>query len=622
MNRLARAAYWAAPPLFLLAVYRLGLKAWFQQDDFAWLGLRLDVVRWTDLFRVLFAPMAQGTIRPWSERLFFLVFEAVFGIEALPFRIWVFLTQAANLVLLSWIVWKLTRSRLAGLLASVLWTASSALGRPMSWTSAYNQVLCAFFLLVSLQFLVRFTETGERRWWRWQWVSFVLGFGALELNVVYPAIAALYILAFAREHIRRTLLLFVPSIVFAVIHRMAAPSVASGPYAPHLDWSILSTLARYCHIALGSEHAGIIPPGIGWQPAVTAGVWILGVALGCFTVWELLRRRWLAGFFAGWFLLVLAPVLPLRDHISEYYLAVPMIGLASIGAWAAARAWSAGRAWRPVAVLCLLVYFSTALPAAREVSRAEFERSRAVRSLVLGVVEARRTHPREVILLAGVETDLFWSALIDNPFRLFRIKDVYLAPGAEERIRPHPELGSVTEYVFPTREAWNLLGGYRAVVYDASGVRLRNVSTSYMRILSASKEESRPYKVDVTEPVFDKLLGPTWYDVKQGGRFMPKRATVRLAGPRSAGQKLVLAGYAPQQLLTEGPLKVFATVNGEPLAPATITRGGELFEIAFDLPAVVVGAEWLDVVVETERTFKAPPDIRELSLQFGTFSVR
>lgn len=622
MSRLARAAYWAAPPLFLLCVHWLGVKAWFQQDDFAWLGLRLDIVHWTDWFKALFAPMAQGTIRPWSERLFFLVFEAVFGIEALPFRIWVFLTQAANLALLSWIVEKLTRSRLAGLLAPILWTASSALGRPLAWTSAYNQVLCAFFLLISLHFLVRFAETGETRWWRWQWATFLLGFGALELNVVYPAIAALYTLACARQHFRRTLPLFVPSLVFTLIHRLAAPEVSSGPYTPHLDASLFTTLARYYHIALGSEHAGIIPPGTGWQPAVMAGVWILGAALAGFTVWELARRRWLAGFFAGWFVLVLAPVLPLRDHVSEYYLAVPMIGLASLGAWAAARAWSAGWAWRPAAALCLIVYFSTALPAAREVSRAEFERSRAVRNLVLGVVEARRLHPREVILLAGVESDLFWSAMIDNPFRLFRIKDVYLAPGAEERIRAHPELGSVAEYVFPSREAWSLLGRYDAVIYDASGVRLRNVSTSYMRILSASKQDSRPYRVDVAEPVFDRFLGPTWHEAVNGVRFMPKRATVRLAGPREVGKRLVLAGYAPAPLLIQGPLKVFVTANGHALPPATIERGGEPFEIAFDLPGALVGAEWLDVVVESERTVKVPPDIRDLSLQFGTFSVR
>jgi hypothetical protein len=239
--------------------------------------LRYDVEKWSDGFRILFAPMAQGTIRPWSERLFFLVFEAIFGVEALPFRIWVFLTQTANLTLLSWIVWRVTKSRLAGFLAPVLWTASSALGRPMSWTSAYNQVLCAFFLLASFQFLLRWIETGERRWWRWQWATFLMGFGALELNVVYPALAALYTLACARQHLRRTLPLFLPSALFVLVHRLWAPKVASGPYVMHFDASIFGAFLRYCHIALGAEHAGIIPPETGchrrWWPA--SGFWAL-----------------------------------------------------------------------------------------------------------------------------------------------------------------------------------------------------------------------------------------------------------------------------------------------------------------------------------------------------------
>ena len=37
--------------------------------------------------------MAQGTVRPLSERLFFLGFWHLFGMEALPYRIFVFATQ-------------------------------------------------------------------------------------------------------------------------------------------------------------------------------------------------------------------------------------------------------------------------------------------------------------------------------------------------------------------------------------------------------------------------------------------------------------------------------------------------------------------------------------------------
>src|SRR5882724_11164578 len=95
------AAYWLAPPLLCLAIYWRGLLAWFQADDFAWLALRLQVHDWRTLLHALFAPMAQGSIRPISERGFFLVFEWLFGVHALPFRICVFLTQCANMALLA-----------------------------------------------------------------------------------------------------------------------------------------------------------------------------------------------------------------------------------------------------------------------------------------------------------------------------------------------------------------------------------------------------------------------------------------------------------------------------------------------------------------------------------------
>ena len=76
--------YWLSPALLCLVLYREGTTAWFQTDDFAWLSLRRQVHNWRDLATALFAPMAQGTIRPWSERGFFLLFEWLFGFDALP----------------------------------------------------------------------------------------------------------------------------------------------------------------------------------------------------------------------------------------------------------------------------------------------------------------------------------------------------------------------------------------------------------------------------------------------------------------------------------------------------------------------------------------------------------
>ena len=94
---LGNAIWWLVPIVFLFVLYADGLQTWFAQDDFAWLSLLRDVHSFHDVIHTLFAPAAQGTIRPWSERGFFLLFESLFGLDSLPFRICVFVTMTANL---------------------------------------------------------------------------------------------------------------------------------------------------------------------------------------------------------------------------------------------------------------------------------------------------------------------------------------------------------------------------------------------------------------------------------------------------------------------------------------------------------------------------------------------
>jgi 4-amino-4-deoxy-L-arabinose transferase-like glycosyltransferase len=157
---------------------------------------------------------SQGTVRPLSERGFFMLFSYLFGLHALPYRIFVFLNQFLNIVLVMLVTRKLTRSELAGLLAPLFWLSNMALIVPMSWNSSYNEIQCATFLLLSFYLFIRYTETGERRFYWAQLIVFVLGFGGLEINVVYPAIAALYALLFARRYLRSTLPMLAVSAVF------------------------------------------------------------------------------------------------------------------------------------------------------------------------------------------------------------------------------------------------------------------------------------------------------------------------------------------------------------------------------------------------------------------------
>ena len=87
---------------------------------------------------------------------------ALFGLDALPFKIVVFATQFAALMLMASIGARLTGSRAAGVGAAVLWVTNGPLIVPLGWTCVYNQVLCGFFLLLAFHFLLRFLETGRR----------------------------------------------------------------------------------------------------------------------------------------------------------------------------------------------------------------------------------------------------------------------------------------------------------------------------------------------------------------------------------------------------------------------------------------------------------------------------
>jgi len=620
MSRAWRAATWIAPPLFCLWVYWLGLKTWFYQDDFAWLHLRFEIPERVSFWTALFAPMAQGTIRPLSERAFFMGFSALFGVDALPFRIWVFLTQFASLALLNAVTRKLTGSPVAGLLAPILWTAHSALAVAMAWTSAYNQVLGGCLLLAAFYLLVRHIETGRRGFWIGQWIAFLLGLGALEINVVYPTLAAVYTLAAARRHFLKVLPMFLPAAAYLWVHQHLAPPASSGIYGVYLDGALPTTLWKYWEWALGPALLERVPLLPGW--VVAAGTASLSAGLLGFAAWKLKRRQWIAAFPLAWFMIVLGPVLPLREHVSDYYLTVPLAGLALLGGWALAEAAGRNWPWRAVAAALAGVYLVSSLPQARSWTRSRYERAREVRKLVLGVAHAQRIHPGKPLVLLGVSDDLFWAGVFDNPFRLVGAHEVYLAPSSDAVIQLRPEFGESADYVLPGKIALTALANQQIVVYQAGGRRLRNVTALFEEIAARLWAPEEPRLVHVGNRLFAGQLGPGWGDIEGRHRWMSRDATLRLGGPTGPGQSLFLGGYCPAGLLAQGPARLAVAVNGQRLGSSELRLGDHRFELEFPLPDHLVGLPVMDVRLELNRTFTPPGETRRLGLVFGIVRVR
>ena len=620
MTRTARAAFWLVPSVVCLALYWYGLTGWFFQDDFAWLGLRLQVWDFDSLMRALFAPMAQGTIRPLSERGFFLLYSYLFGLDALPYRITVFATMFANLALLAVIVRKLTGNAVAGAAASLLWLVNSALVTPMSWTSSYNEVLCTLVFLCAFYLLLRHIETGAWKYYWYQVLVFVAGFGVLEINVVYPALAAGYTLLCARRFFKRTLPLFAISGLYTWLHFAYSQTPASGPYAMHYDWGVLLTYFEYCRVALGGSGIDKISRTPAW--VVVAAPWVLGTAIVMFAGWKAWRRNLLPVFGIAWFTVILAPVLPLRDHFSEYYLTMPLLGLGLIAGQAIADA-AGGGAWKMRTALVILCGYYTFLqaPYTSFAMKWTYARSLKMRTLVNGVIRAHELHPGKVILLAGVTNDLFWAGVHDSPFRIFGAQ-VSLVPGSEKEIQLPEALGSLQDFVMPEAIARKaLIGGY-AVAYDVEGDKLRNVTQRYRRVASTEWKPELPRHIELGQALFSDQLGDGWYALEDGHRWMSPKATLFIGGPQSKGESLIVHGYCPPEQLDEGAVGFTATVNGKSLGTQEIRGPAPEFELRYPLSAEVVGEPKLTVTLEISRPYHAPNDPRILGVAYGSVSVR
>jgi hypothetical protein len=613
MKRALLTLWWLLPQFAFYSLYYYGLRAWFQQDDFAWLSQNQNLHGFNDWLTALFEPRAQGTIRPWSERLFFLLNYRHFGLNPVPFHVWVAITMSANLLLAQWLAWKFTANRVAALAAPVFWLASPGLATPLSWLSSYNQVLCAFFLLAALACLVKALETRKTGWFSTQVALFLLGFGALEINIVYPALALSVVLLLAPREWMKTLPLFAISGLYYVWHHSVAVKPDSGPYARYWDLDMIPTFGRYWGNALAGGM--ILPhwrlPAWSWE----AAAWLLAFVLLSFAIlsWRRGERTPALGIF--WFTAVIGPVLPLRDHFSVYYMAIPAFGLALVAGSLAGWAWPRGWLWRgaAAAVLCLHLYF--ALPINRATTRWHFERGRRVQAMVEGMWRAHELHPGKMILLQGLDDELYWGGFYDAPQRVLGIPQVFLAPGAEKSITAHASLGEIAQTVAPENVAARALLWDRAVVYQVDGLRLRNITRVFTKQMPRAWLEARPRLVDAGLAAFEQDLGEGWHAREGNYRWMSRKALVHLGAPNPAADVLFVAGYCPPEQAEKGVLLRLRT-SETALGEIPITAANASFEVYLALPAGFAPVGPVTVELEVDRTLQEPGG-RELGLAFG-----
>jgi hypothetical protein len=612
----------ATPILFLVLLFRDGLKCWFIADDFAWLGLLGQVNNAHDVLRILFEPAAQGTVRPWSERGFFLLFEYLFGIDDLPFRIMCFATMAANLVLINRITRRITNSPLAGFIAAICWAANTALMIPMTWSSSYNEVMCSLFLLSATVLFIRYAETGQRKFWWWQLVVFSLGFGALEINVVYPALAAGYALFVAPAEKRRRLLtsltpLFVISTVYFFWHRAVAPIPTTGPYAVHIDGRVFRALALYGKWAL-------LP--VDWQAfghSAAAGkliLWTGIIGIVVLLASEIRRRRTIVLYFFVWFLAPLAPVLVLPDHHSDYYLTIPLIGLGMlVGFGVTCGARNAGK-FRWLALIPLFAYLYGMIPVSLAATRWSLDKTKPIRGLVLGAQAAQEKHPGKAIVFNGITAGLYLDSVGQGSFSALGLDNVFLTPESGAAVGSDGGTADLEKTVLDPDLMIHAIRNDQVVIYSVVGDHLRNITEVYELSAPGRSSDRLPNRVDVGNPLYSFLLGPSWLPPQSGIRWMPARATLHIRGPESAKAKLELNGFYPAEQLKRVPRVLKVSVDEIPVGEIKVHDPESSFSRLLQLPASSVGKASIEIELEA-----GPVDTvggQDYGMVFGKIAVR
>jgi hypothetical protein len=354
--------------------------------------------------------------------------------------------------------------------------------------------------------------------------------------------------------------------------------------------------------------------------------WGLGLfaVAGCFWVaWQ--RKTWTPAFGLGWFVLVIAPMLPLRDHVSDYYLTTAGVGIAILFGSIAGLAWqstgSSGLRWtlRGATAAALAVHLVFALPINRAITRWRYERGERIRVLVRGLDRANELHPGKIILLTGIDSELFWSCLLDIPGRLFGAQEVYLAPGEDQKLDNHVELGNLQAYVAEPGLAARALLQRSAVVYRYEPSALRNLTKQYRRELPPEWLYEKPRMVDVAHPAFASDLGDGWHPSDGTFRWMGKRATIRLAPPRK-GERLFVSAFLPLNLKNRATeLRIW--LNGMALPTVEIPEDSESVEGNL-LITEGLQDKTVEIRLEVDRTVRLPGDETEYGLAFGKVGFR
>ncbi len=341
---------------FHLASYGDGLHTFFYLDDFWVMEMASRVhIRWPWDVVQLFVPSHLGFLlyRPLSTVTYFFALRETVGYVPTGYHAVQLGFHVVNAVLVYALARRLTLPRGAAAATSLIYAAAPGHALATRWVALFTVTgtACLYFLTL---------RVWLQRGWRWRvpvtWGLCVLAVLASELAVTLPVALLLTdvlldgerdLWALARRHIPILLPIVAYVAVKAYLFQYLLPGSPrragfegslQAAYGITLDpTAIVRHLGHYLGWSVPFAYGVNLPALVTAVPAQQAWALRLGYLVLALTAtttgWAWLRPRAhptlrLAAFGLALFVLTLAPVIVLRDHLFSFYVSVAAFGLA------------------------------------------------------------------------------------------------------------------------------------------------------------------------------------------------------------------------------------------------------------------------------------------------------
>jgi len=345
------------------------IRYFFAQDDFTL--IQQAATQWRSSIAGYFSG-EPGQFRPLSKVVYFMITYPLFGLNAAPYHAVSLLFHIFNLILFYRLLMKLGVRSMPAVAATGLFGLSLTVLNVVAWISCIQQLLGLCFTLLFFLFGLEALDKKSKPAAAWSTAAYVLAMMSEEQAFAAPVV--LWLLAYmrspggsragrARDAAARTFPQLAAFGILALFMLVWKGLPGGGPYAQAFGVNIFKNLASYLD---GMFQLSLVYRFV--TNEADTGLTVAHMFLLALVLYHLARGRTNAVVFAlAYFLLTIAPTLPLTGHIFYNHLYIPALGFYLLLAFALEDLSTHLARWKPllgryfvpaVLVLAALVSFT------------------------------------------------------------------------------------------------------------------------------------------------------------------------------------------------------------------------------------------------------------------------